>query len=230
MFKSKCELPIDATDSSNSNVTPPTSEVTHFDFFSATDQDCDGLSPCTFPSCCDGTTATGCFFYCENSDSLGGLGCESVGSSEDVKGAPDSSKLSVKKPRPKPTSPNRQGPQQCQFLSHYTGCDKCGPPFLFLSLPRPGLLCTSLPVGCFGRRKLVNVLFRDDLHWSYIILVVLINRIYYTEKSMEFHKIQVCGKVFGNASALAKHKLTHSDERKYVCTMCGKAFKRQDHL
>ncbi|KDR18557.1 hypothetical protein L798_07377, partial [Zootermopsis nevadensis] len=40
----------------------------------------------------------------------------------------------------------------------------------------------------------------------------------------------VCGKVFGNASALAKHKLTHSDERKYVCSMCGKAFKRQDHL
>lgn len=41
---------------------------------------------------------------------------------------------------------------------------------------------------------------------------------------------QVCSKVFGNASALAKHKLTHSDERKYVCSMCGKAFKRQDHL
>ncbi|KAL6265462.1 hypothetical protein P5V15_002258, partial [Pogonomyrmex californicus] len=40
---------------------------------------------------------------------------------------------------------------------------------------------------------------------------------------------QVCGKVFNNASALTKHKLTHSDERKYVCTMCGKAFKRQDH-
>ena len=42
--------------------------------------------------------------------------------------------------------------------------------------------------------------------------------------------LQVCGKVFGNASALAKHKLTHSDERKYVCSVCGKAFKRQDHL
>ncbi|XP_058812874.1 serine-rich adhesin for platelets isoform X2 [Topomyia yanbarensis] len=41
---------------------------------------------------------------------------------------------------------------------------------------------------------------------------------------------QVCSKVFGNASALAKHKLTHSDERKYVCGMCSKAFKRQDHL
>ncbi|XP_050306418.1 uncharacterized protein LOC126743390 isoform X2 [Anthonomus grandis grandis] len=36
--------------------------------------------------------------------------------------------------------------------------------------------------------------------------------------------------VFGNASALAKHKLTHSDERKYICTVCNKAFKRQDHL
>ncbi|XP_059484351.1 mucin-5AC-like isoform X2 [Neocloeon triangulifer] len=68
--------------------------------------------------------------------------------------AADSGKLAVKKSRPKASSPNRQGPQQCL----------------------------------------------------------------------------VCGKVFGNASALAKHKLTHSDERKYVCSMCGKAFKRQDHL
>ncbi|KAK2582905.1 hypothetical protein KPH14_008973 [Odynerus spinipes] len=41
---------------------------------------------------------------------------------------------------------------------------------------------------------------------------------------------QVCGKVFSNASALTKHKLTHSNERKYVCLMCGKAFKRQDHF
>ncbi|XP_037944342.1 sal-like protein 1, partial [Teleopsis dalmanni] len=40
----------------------------------------------------------------------------------------------------------------------------------------------------------------------------------------------ICSKIFGNASALAKHKLTHSDERKYVCVMCSKAFKRQDHL
>ncbi|CAH2045181.1 unnamed protein product, partial [Iphiclides podalirius] len=66
----------------------------------------------------------------------------------------DSRPLSAKKVRPKPASPNRQGPQQCQ----------------------------------------------------------------------------VCNKVFGNASALAKHKLTHSDERKYVCLTCAKAFKRQDHL
>lgn len=42
--------------------------------------------------------------------------------------------------------------------------------------------------------------------------------------------MQICGKTFSNASALTKHKLTHSDERKHTCTVCGKAFKRQDHL
>ncbi|XP_047118936.1 zinc finger protein 541-like [Schistocerca piceifrons] len=107
------------------------------------------LSPQTF------TSSTEAFIN-DNSDSLGVPGdTDTVGSSEDAKAAtPDSSKLAVKKARPKASSPNRQGPQQCQ----------------------------------------------------------------------------VCGKVFGNASALAKHKLTHSDERKYVCGMCGKAFKRQDHL
>lgn len=40
----------------------------------------------------------------------------------------------------------------------------------------------------------------------------------------------VCSKAFNNSSALAKHKLTHSDERKYVCQTCSKTFKRQDHL
>jgi hypothetical protein len=40
----------------------------------------------------------------------------------------------------------------------------------------------------------------------------------------------VCGKSFNNSSALAKHKLTHSEERKYGCPICSKAFKRQDHL
>ncbi|XP_067941501.1 zinc finger protein 541-like [Watersipora subatra] len=40
----------------------------------------------------------------------------------------------------------------------------------------------------------------------------------------------ICAKTFNNSSALAKHKLTHSDERKYVCQLCSKAFKRQDHL
>ncbi|CAK1583749.1 unnamed protein product [Parnassius mnemosyne] len=84
-----------------------------------------------------------------SSSILGGIATVSVA----VTGL-DSRPLSVKKVRPKPASPNRQGPQQCQ----------------------------------------------------------------------------VCNKVFGNASALAKHKLTHSDERKYVCITCAKAFKRQDHL
>ncbi|KAK7502754.1 hypothetical protein BaRGS_00006004 [Batillaria attramentaria] len=39
-----------------------------------------------------------------------------------------------------------------------------------------------------------------------------------------------CGKQFNNYSALTKHRLTHSDERKYLCTICNKGFKRQDHL
>ena len=40
----------------------------------------------------------------------------------------------------------------------------------------------------------------------------------------------ICSKTFNNSSALAKHKLIHSDERKYACNLCSKAFKRQDHL
>ena len=39
-----------------------------------------------------------------------------------------------------------------------------------------------------------------------------------------------CCKVFTSSSALAKHKLTHSDERRYSCNLCHKRFKRQDHL
>ena len=40
----------------------------------------------------------------------------------------------------------------------------------------------------------------------------------------------ICTKSFSNASALAKHRLTHSEERRYQCNTCSKAFKRQDHL
>ena len=39
-----------------------------------------------------------------------------------------------------------------------------------------------------------------------------------------------CGKTFSSSSALVKHKLTHSDERRFVCTICSRGFKRQDHL
>ena len=39
-----------------------------------------------------------------------------------------------------------------------------------------------------------------------------------------------CEKQFSNQSALTKHKLTHSDERKFACQQCSKAFKRHDHL
>ncbi|CAF3334793.1 unnamed protein product [Rotaria socialis] len=39
-----------------------------------------------------------------------------------------------------------------------------------------------------------------------------------------------CNKTFTNKSALAKHKLTHSQDRKHVCSKCNKGFKRLDHL
>ena len=43
-------------------------------------------------------------------------------------------------------------------------------------------------------------------------------------------KCAECRKVFTNKSALAKHRLIHSNERKYACHLCDKSFKRQDHL
>ncbi|CAF0751667.1 unnamed protein product [Didymodactylos carnosus] len=39
-----------------------------------------------------------------------------------------------------------------------------------------------------------------------------------------------CTKVFANKSALAKHKLTHSQDRRHKCERCNKGFKRLDHL
>lgn len=48
--------------------------------------------------------------------------CTSVisGSSEESRaGGGDAGKLGVKKPRPKASSPNRQGPQQCQVRNYW---------------------------------------------------------------------------------------------------------------
>ena len=39
-----------------------------------------------------------------------------------------------------------------------------------------------------------------------------------------------CQKKFGSSSALTKHKLIHSHLRRFACKLCGKRFKRQDHL
>ncbi|CAF3360054.1 unnamed protein product [Rotaria sp. Silwood1] len=39
-----------------------------------------------------------------------------------------------------------------------------------------------------------------------------------------------CTKIFANKSALAKHKLTHCQDRKHKCSKCNKGFKRLDHL
>ncbi|ESN99912.1 hypothetical protein HELRODRAFT_148508, partial [Helobdella robusta] len=43
-------------------------------------------------------------------------------------------------------------------------------------------------------------------------------------------KCTTCFKLFSNSSSLAKHKVTHSEERKFACLHCNKTFKRQDHL
>ncbi|KAH1007759.1 hypothetical protein HUJ04_004954 [Dendroctonus ponderosae] len=121
-----------------------------FDFFDSSSAHDLTLSPQTLSN----TTEA---LINDNSDSLG-LPADndtvSTTTKDDGKPGRSSPDLKGKRPKTKPTSPNRQGPQQCT----------------------------------------------------------------------------VCSKVFGNASALAKHKLTHSDERKYICTVCNKAFKRQDHL
>ena len=52
----------------------------------------------------------------------------------------------------------------------------------------------------------------------------------YDDFFLIFQACTTCSKTFSNASALAKHRLTHSEERKYHCNQCSKAFKRQDHL
>ncbi|CAG9762190.1 unnamed protein product [Ceutorhynchus assimilis] len=121
-----------------------------FDFFDSSSAHDLTLSPQTLSN----TTEA---LINDNSNSLGlpaDSDTVSTTTKDDGKPGSTSPDLKGKRPKTKPTSPNRQGPQQCT----------------------------------------------------------------------------VCSKVFGNASALAKHKLTHSDERKYICNVCNKAFKRQDHL
>ncbi|KAL1512796.1 hypothetical protein ABEB36_002325 [Hypothenemus hampei] len=122
-----------------------------FDFFDSSSAHDLTLSPQTL------SNTTEALINDNSNNSLGLPGdSDAVSTTTKDNGKPGSTSpdLKGKRPKPKPTSPNRQGPQQCT----------------------------------------------------------------------------ACSKVFGNASALAKHKLTHSDERKYICTVCNKAFKRQDHL
>uniref|UniRef100_A0A915IW30 C2H2-type domain-containing protein n=1 Tax=Romanomermis culicivorax TaxID=13658 RepID=A0A915IW30_ROMCU len=50
------------------------------------------------------------------------------------------------------------------------------------------------------------------------------------DASSRQHNCPYCSKTFPNNSALLKHKLIHSDERRFICEICQKAFKRPDHL
>ncbi|KAJ8402166.1 hypothetical protein AAFF_G00370310 [Aldrovandia affinis] len=47
---------------------------------------------------------------------------------------------------------------------------------------------------------------------------------------IQSHECSLCDKMFGTASALNKHLLSHQQERPHVCPICQRAFKRHDHL
>ena len=39
-----------------------------------------------------------------------------------------------------------------------------------------------------------------------------------------------CGRKFARSDELARHKRTHTGEKKYGCPLCGRKFMRSDHL
>ncbi|KYN40967.1 hypothetical protein ALC56_04560, partial [Trachymyrmex septentrionalis] len=195
-------------------------------------------------------------------------------SEESRAGGGDPGKLGVKKSRLKASSPNRQGPQQCQMSEidcHFIQIGSSATIALYSSrasfdkiflrdagasleqaeqtrrhpdvtherntpprIPRGATGCSREPSGDdqepdtgFGTEMMV-FLSRKKFH-----IYIFRKKRWYSFATLDSAFLvspEICGKVFNNASALTKHKLTHSDERKYVCTMCGKAFKRQDHL
>ena len=43
-------------------------------------------------------------------------------------------------------------------------------------------------------------------------------------------KCPECFKIFSNANSLRQHKITHTDERKHLCSLCHRSFKRRNGL
>ena len=41
---------------------------------------------------------------------------------------------------------------------------------------------------------------------------------------------EVCGRRFARSDELARHRRTHTGEKKYACPLCGRKFMRSDHL
>lgn len=40
----------------------------------------------------------------------------------------------------------------------------------------------------------------------------------------------VCSKIFSNSNSLRQHKITHTEERKHICSLCQRSFKRRNGL
>ena len=44
------------------------------------------------------------------------------------------------------------------------------------------------------------------------------------------HVCQICSKAFKRADHLRKHEITHTGEKPFACEHCGKAFNRKENL
>ena len=49
-------------------------------------------------------------------------------------------------------------------------------------------------------------------------------------KSRRVYACEVCGRVLRDSSDLRRHSRTHSGDKPFSCTFCGKRFGRRDHL
>lgn len=118
------------------------------------------------------------------------------------------------------------------IANSHTDCDLDHP----LPVNTPPITTTTIqsqqiqPTNCIQDNKKILDLVIKSKQKSIMESSSLIRSKISDNANLNYQKCQECGKTFTNKSALAKHKLTHSTERKYSCHLCQKSFKRQDHL